>query len=95
MKKKKKTRDLYNALINNSKSVFYATNKITNTLIEKAKNSIRKKDIVFVNIYNKLENKNVLPDKLPLNTPFVEKYKTLFTQRYIALAGLLRHYKLT
>ena len=59
----------------NSKSVFYATNKITKTLIKKAKNSIYKKDIVFVSIFNGLENKNFLPDMLPLNTPFVEKKK--------------------
>ena len=69
----KRARNLYNALINDSKSVFYATNKITKTLIKKAKNSIYKKDINFVNIYNGSENKNFLPETLPLNTPFVEK----------------------
>ena len=42
-------------------------------MIKKAKISIYKKDIVFVNIYNGLENKNFLPDTLPLNTPFVAK----------------------
>ena len=92
----KRAKNLYNELINNSKSVFYATNKITKTLIKIAKNSIYEKDIVFVNIFNGFENKN-LPDMLPLNTPFVgkKKKKTLFAQQYIALAGLLRHYKLT
>ena len=33
---------------------------------------MHKKDIIFVNIYNGLENKKVLPEKLPLNSPFVE-----------------------
>ena len=28
---------------------------------------------MFVNIYNGLENKKYLPEKLPLNTPFAEK----------------------
>ena len=53
--------------------MFYATDKITKTLIKKARNSVYKKDIVFVNIYNGLENKKLLPEKVPLNTPFVEK----------------------
>ena len=53
--------------------MFYATDKITETLIKKAKNLLYKKDIVFVNIYNGLENKKLLPEKVPLNTPFVEK----------------------
>ena len=96
IKDEKRVRNLYNVLINDSKSVFYATNKITKALIKKARNSIYKKDIVFANIYNGLEIKNFLPETLPLNTPFVEKKKkALFTQRYIALADLLRHYKLT
>ena len=34
-----------------------------------------KKNIVLVNIYNRLEDKKFLPEKLPLITPFVEKTK--------------------
>ena len=30
-------------------------------------------NIVFVNIYNGLENKNILTEKIPFNTPFVER----------------------
>ena len=74
--------------------MFYATDKITETLIKKAKNLLYKKDIVFVNIYNGFENKKLLPEKVPLNTPFVEKNKTLSVQHHVALADLLRHYKL-
>ena len=70
---KKKARNLYKALTNDSKSVFYATNKITKTLVKKARNSLYKKGTVFVNIYNKLEKKDFLePDTLPLSTPFVK-----------------------
>ena len=36
---------------------FYAANKITKILVKKARNSLYKKDTVFVNIYNKLEKK--------------------------------------
>ena len=51
--------------------MFYATDKITKALIKKARNSLYKKHIVFVNICNGLENKKLLPEKVPLNTPFV------------------------
>ena len=53
--------------------MFYVTDKITKALIKKARNSLYKKHIVFVNICNGLENKKLLPEKVPLNTPFVEK----------------------
>ena len=92
---KKKAINLYNALVNGSKSIFYVSDKITKTLVKKARNSLYKKDIVFVNIYNGLEDKNFLPENVPLNSLFVEKKKTLFVQHYIALMDLFRHYKLT
>ena len=75
------------------KSIFYATDKITKTLIKKARNSY-KKDIAYEIIYNGLENKNFVPEKLPLNAPFVEKKKKTFVQRYIASMDLSRHYRL-
>ena len=69
---KRKAINLYNALVNDSKSIFYATDKITKTLIKKkTRNSSFKKDIVFANIYNGLEDKHFLQEKGPLNTPFV------------------------
>ena len=58
---------IYNALVNNSKSVFYATNKITKNLMKKSKSHCIK------NIYNKLENKDLEPERMPLNIKFVEK----------------------
>ena len=51
---KKIARNLYKALTNDLKSVFYATNKITKTLVNKARNSLYKKGNVFANIFNKL-----------------------------------------
>ena len=54
---KRKARNLYKALTNDSKSVFYATKKLTKSLVKKARNS-HKKDTAVVNIYNKLEKKD-------------------------------------
>ena len=65
----KKAVNLYNALVNDSKKFFQATDKITKTHAKKQENHY-KKDIVFVN--NGLGNKTFLPEKVPPNTPFVE-----------------------
>ena len=63
--------NLFNALATDSKFFF---NKSTN---KKAKNLLYKKDIAFVNICNGWENKNILPEKIPLNTLFVEKKENI------------------
>ena len=55
----KKTKNLYNALVKDQKSIFYATDRITNNLLNKARVSIYLKDKVFVNIYQNLGNKNI------------------------------------
>ena len=51
---------------------------------------------MFVNILNGLEDKKILPEKVPLNAPFVEKKKKKQTlvRRYIVLVDHLKHYKL-
>ena len=74
---KEKATNLYNALVYDQKGIFYATDGVTKTLIKKAKNLLHKKDILFVNIYNGLENKKFLPEKLPLNSPFVENKENI------------------
>ena len=43
---KEKARNLYKALTNESKSVFYATNKITKTLVKKRIKKLEKKDFL-------------------------------------------------
>ena len=73
---KKKASNLYNALGSDSKSVFYTTDIIT-TLVRKARNSLYRKDIVLVNIYNGLENNKILLEKVPLIAPFVEKKQNI------------------
>ena len=69
----KKAIKLYNVLVYDQKGIFYATDKVTKTLIKKAKELLYKKDIIFANIYNGLENEKFLPEKLHPNTRFVEK----------------------
>ena len=68
--------NLFNALREDENSVFYVTDQITESLINKAKKSPYAKDKVFVNIYNELENKNFISsESLPLMTPFISQRK--------------------
>ena len=91
---KKKARNLYKALTNDSESVFYEQNKITKTLVKKARNSFYKKDTVFLNIYNNLEKKIFQSRKLCLLVlHLLKKDKTLFVQRYLVLVDFFNHYK--
>ena len=69
----KKTKNLYNALVRDQKSVFYATDEITNNLIKKARTSTYAKDRVFVTVFKKIDSKKIfISEKAPLDTPFVE-----------------------
>ena len=68
--------NLFNALREDENSVFYVTDQITESLINKAKKSPYAKDKVFVNIYNELENKNFISsESLPLTTLFISQRK--------------------
>ena len=54
----KRIKNLYNALTNDTNSIFQATFQITKNLIRKAKNSIYEKDKVFFNMYDNLAKEN-------------------------------------
>ena len=68
--------NLFKTLQNDPKSVFYSTENLSKTIIYKAKKSVYNKDKVFVNLYEKLEDKNFHnKETVSLVTPFVEKKK--------------------
>ena len=85
----KRTNNLFKALQKDDESVFYATEKITNNLIKKAKKSNNQKDKVFLNLFKQLEapNVNIEPEEpiIPTYTPFVEQKKILIDLPYIVL----------
>ena len=82
-KKEKKTdeknlrmQNLFEVLQNDPKRVFYSIGNLSKTIINKAKKSVYDKDNVFVNLYEKLEEKNFhTKETAPLVTPFVKKKK--------------------
>ena len=91
-----KTINLYNMLVRDQKSIFYASDRITNGLIRKANNSLYLKDKVFVKLLKDLDRKKVfINEKTPLNTPFVEKSKMLTVQHFTVLKVLLNRCRRT
>ena len=77
----KQVENLFKKLINDQNSVFYSSNKITRTLLNKSRKSSYEKDKAFYKIFNLIEDKDVIYDfdtdkpKLPFYTPFVEQKK--------------------
>ena len=50
--------NLFKKLQKDPKSVFYSVGNLSNSVLKKASKSFYKKDKVFVNLYNQLEEKN-------------------------------------
>ena len=79
----KQTKNLFKELIKDEKSIFYVADRITRTLLNKARKSLYKKDKVFYKYYLDLEDKNVLYEsgntktKIPFYTLFVEQRKNI------------------
>ena len=75
MKENKSIQNLFTNLQKDSKSVFYSISNLSRAWLNKAKKLTYGKDIVFVNLYNQLEDKNFYQknNNLTLVTPFVNK----------------------
>ena len=73
--KNKRVQNLFRSLQNDLKSVFYTTNKLSKSLIKKAKPAFYdKEEEVFVNLYEQLEDKDFYKNEnLPLVSPFIDK----------------------
>ena len=82
IEKNKRTQNLFRNLQKDSKSVFYSISNLSTALLNKKKKKKKStcgKDIVFVNLYNQLEDKNFYQknNNLPLVTPFVNKRRNI------------------
>ena len=82
--KKKQLRNLFKKLINDQNSVFYASDKINRTLLNKGRKPPYEKDKVFYKLFNVVEDKNIIYDdddneenRLPFYTPFVQQKKDI------------------
>ena len=79
----KQVKNLFKKLINDQNSVFYSSDKITRTLLNKGRKSSYEKDKVFYKIFNLIEDKDIIyvfdtdKPKLPFYTPFIEQKKDI------------------
>ena len=85
--------NLFKTMQNDPKSVFYSIGNLSKTIINKAKKSVYDKDKVFINLYEKLEDKNFHnKETVPLATPFVEKKVILINQHITVFLSHLNFY---
>ena len=78
----KQLKNLFKKLINDQNSVFYAADKINNTLLNKGRRSSYEKDKVFYKIFNTIEDRNIIHEdddesRIPFYTLFVEQKKDI------------------
>ena len=84
----KQAKNLYRSLQRDDDSVFYASERVTNTLIKKAKKSTYPKDKVFLKLFKQLDgaNVNIEPvDMVPFYTPFVEQRKDIDRSTFFSI----------
>ena len=79
----KQVKNLFKKLINDQNSVFYSSDKITRTLLNKGRKSSYEKDKFFYKIFNLIEDKDVIYDfdtdkpRFLFYTPFLGQKKDI------------------
>ena len=76
--KEKQAQNLFITLQKDPKSTFYLETSITNKILRKLSKSTYQKDLVFKNIYDELDEKDIEQKEIiPLRTPFIEQKKEI------------------
>ena len=87
-----KANNLYRTLVIDHKSNFYATDRVNKILVKKARTFLYPKDKLFVKIYKEIDNSsskktNIINEKLPLNTSFIEKREDVDRSSLYSFSG--------
>ena len=73
----KRAKNLYNALKKDDESVLFASEKINKQLIKKIKRSNYEKYIIFLRLYNTIENVNLdEKEEIPTFVPFIDLHNS-------------------
>ena len=92
----KQIKNLYRKLINDQNSVFFSSDKINKTLLNKGRKSRYEKDKVFYNLFKKIENKDIIYDKdkirIPFYTPFVPQKKNIDRSTLYTVSGAMQFF---
>ena len=76
-KSEKQAKSVFKKLFTDANSVFYSDEKISKTLLNKARKSFYEKDKVFYKLYARIEDQNIFKVKVPFYTPFLEQKKDI------------------
>ena len=92
----KQVKNLFKKLTNDEKSVFFSTDKITKTLLNKGRKSSYEKDKVFYNLFKNVENKNIIyeenKDRVPFCTPYIPQKKNIDRSTLYSINGPLQFF---
>ena len=92
----KQVKNLFNKLIKDQNSVFFSSDRINKTLLNKGRKSNYEKDKVFYNLFKKIEDKNVIYDKdenrVPFYTPFIPQKKNIDRSTLYSLNGPIQFF---
>ena len=82
-------KNLFKKLINDENSVFFSSDRINKTLLNKGRKSSYEKDKVFYNLLKIVDDKNIVYDenenRVPFYTPFIPQKKIFIDQHFILL----------
>ena len=95
--KEKQMKNLFRKLINDEKSVFFSSDRINKTLLNKGRKSSYEKDKVFYSLFkNVKDNKNIIYDKnenrVPFYTPFIPHKKNIDRSTLYTVNGPLQFF---
>ena len=89
-------KSLFRKLINDEKSVFFSTDRINKTLLNKGRKSSYEKDKVFYNLFKNVENKSVIykenKNRVPFYTPYIPQRKNIDRSTLYTVNGPLQFF---
>ena len=92
----KQMKNLFRKLINDEKSVFFSTDRINKTLLNKGRKSSYEKDKVFYNLFKNVENKSVIyeenENRVPFYTPYILQRKNIDRSTLYTVNGPLQFF---
>ena len=92
----KQMKNLFQKLINDEKSVFFSSDRLTKTLLNKGRKSSYEKDKVFYSLFKNVEDKNIIYDKneerVPFYTPYVPQKKNIDRSTLYSVNGPLQFF---
>ena len=89
-------KNLFRKLINDENSVFFSSDRINKTLLNKGRKSSYEKDKVFYNLFKNIEDKNIIynenENRVPFYTPFTPQKKNIDRSTLYTVDGPLQFF---